>query len=296
MPTTFLLSVVCLLALAVATSSALPSTATIGDAKPVNLGAFGANNNNATVENKPAEPEYRALIKALGITQMRYIGGSSSSYWDWQTGKYVSEPEITKIWPAEHGNWMLPLVADVAKLPDGTLSPMNYADFAKAADVDVQWMVNLTTRENEQTEMFEHLKGAGEAVKFVELDNETYFWGGEFGGGEDRARNYMDRAAPLGHAIRELYPDARIGVVASENGMFNADMHGDGKSEEHFTLWNGVVMRDVYAGSFDAFVLHHYVMRDGALDDMDSADPAVLGQGFLTCPQLTLERAAARLD
>ncbi len=267
-----------------------------GEPLPVNLGAFGANNNNATASNRPADPAYRALIRGLGATQMRYLGGSSASFWDWKTGKYIKPDEITRIWPEEHGNWMLPLVADVDRLPEGALGPLAYADFAEAAGVDVQWMTNLTTRADDQPAMIELLHERGVPVKFVELDNETYFWGGEFGGGEDRAINYVERIAPLAQTVRKLYPDAEIGVVASENGLFTDAMHKDNPA---FDVWNEVITRPKYRDHYDAFILHHYVMNAGTLDGVvaegESADDAALGSRFLTCPQLTLERAADAL-
>ncbi len=267
-----------------------PVTVGFGEALPVNGGAFGINNNNATAGAQTNDPNYATLIKALGATHARYLGGSSSSFWDWRTGKYVSEEEVDAVWPREHGNWMFPLIADVAKLPDGTLGPLNYAKYAKAAGVDAQWMVNLTTREDDQADMIRLLHDENIPVKYLELDNETYFWGAEFGGGEDRSRNYIERVAKLSPIIRELYPDAHIGVVASENGVFADEMH---EKEDAHTLWNGVITRPAYRDLYDAFILHHYVMNQGTLDGVsdDDVSDATLGPAFLTCPQVTLEHA-----
>ncbi len=279
-------------ALSCGSATADPVVAELGTPHPVNPGIFGINNNNAAADSDPSDPAYIALIDALGATQARYVGGSSISFWDWRTGKYIPEDEITRIWPAEHGNWMLPLVRDVAALPDGKLGPLNYASFADAAGVDVQWLFNLTTRAEDQHAFIDFLKENGIDVKFVELDNETYFWGAEFGGGRDRAINYVKRVADLSPHIRKVFPDAEIGIVASENGIFVDDMHDE--KNDAFKVWNDVITSEPYREMFDAFILHHYVMNSGTLDGIEGED--ALARAFLTCPQITLDRGVKMLD
>ena len=279
-------------------------TVEVGEALPVNRGAFGINENNAVASAITNNPAYPALIRALGATHARYLGGSSSSFWDWRTGKYISEEEVDAVWSKDHGNWMFPLIAEVAELEDGTLGPLNYAKYAQKAGVEAQWMVNLTTRDaDDQADMFRLLHENDVPVEYVELDNETYFWGAVFGGGEDRSLNYIRRVAELSPEIRELYPDARIGVVASENGVFADEMH---EQEDAHTLWNGVITRPEFRDHFDAFILHHYVMTQGTLDGVgghadgeqkgSGASDAQLGRAFLTCPQVTLEHAVGVLE
>ncbi len=272
---------------------------TLGEVLRINYGVFGVNNNNAVSEMPTHDPAYAALFRGLHASTARYVGGSSISFWDWQRGKYIPEDEITKIWPAEHGNWMLPLVAEVDQLQDGDLNPASYAEFAASAEIDVQWMINLTTRAADQPAMMRQLHQQGTAVSFVELDNETYFWGAEFGGGRQRAERYADRVAEFVPTLRELYPDARVGIVASENGLFTDEMH---KDEEAFRVWNRVITQPEYRPHFDAFILHHYVMNSGALDGVRGRDTEAqrlnqdaLGRAFLSCPQVTLEHAVDAL-
>ena len=269
--------------------------AEVGPAAPVNRGIFGVNNSNADASWSPHDPAYVALIRALGATRERYIGGSQSSFWEWEAGHYVPADEITRIWPAEHGNWMLPLVEAVNQQPATEHGPLAFAEFAENAGVTVQWMTNLTTRAEDQPAMMRHLKENGVPVEYVELDNETYFWGAEFGGGIDRPQNYAERVRDFSPIVRELFPDAGVGVVASENGVFVEEMHsGDSKGDPAFTEWNRVLTRPKNRPMYDAFVLHHYVMNAGTLDDVGD-DPADLGRAFLTCPQVTLDRAVGVL-
>ncbi len=257
----------------------------LGEGVPVNPGVFGANNNNATPENLPGNAAYAALVKALEVRHLRYIGGSSASFWDWEAGHYVGEDEITRIWPANHGNWMLELAAPTAALPPGTLGPDSYAAFAKKAGVTVQWLVNLTTRHQDQADFIRHLKANGIPMKYLEMDNETYFWGEEFHGPQG-AQVYADRVRDLTSVVRELFPDARIGIVAWEEDFFMEHGHQGSPMQAN---WNGIITSSQNMPYFDAFILHHYVMDAGRLDAYETKTEWC--RAFLAYPQSTLERA-----
>lgn len=257
----------------------------IGEGVPVNPGVFGANNNNATPDNRPGQPEYAALIKALGVRHLRYIGGSSSSFWDWETGHYIPEDEITSIWAADHGNWMLELAAPTAELPAGTLGPDNYANFAEQAGVDVQWLVNLTTRHQDQAGFVRHLKANDLPLDFIEMDNETYFWSKEFSGPQG-AQLYADRVKELTQVVREHYPEARIGIVAWEESFFEEHGHQGSPTQNN---WDSIITSADNRPYFDAFILHHYLMNTSRLDAYDNQVDR--SKAFLAYPQSTLERA-----
>ncbi len=268
-------------------SLAEPVAARLEEGHPVNPGVFAANNTHLTPHNPMGNPAYRALVRGLGITSMRYGGGSTASFWDWQTGKYVPKDEITAIWSGE-GNWMLKMVDDVNALPEGTLSPLAYHKFAKDTGIDLQWVVNVTTREQSQAAFFDHLHEHGVGVDYVEMDNETYFWSNEFGIDAESGRRYGQRVAELAPHIKSLYPDARIGIVASEDNFFTA--HHTKKRDDRWKYWNQMITSEDVNPYYDAFILHHYVMGKGRLDSFDNHDDRA--RAFLALPQVTLERAA----
>jgi hypothetical protein len=161
-----------------------------------------------------------------------------------------------------------------------------FAEFAAAVGAEVQWLTNMTTRAADMPALFEHLHDEGVRVPFVEMDNETYFWGAELGG-EERGERYAERVAALSPVVRRLFPDARIGIVAAEEDLFTDD-HRD--LEPHMAAWNGHITEPRHRPHYDAFVLHHYLMRGGRLDAF--SDEAGRRQAFLALPQVTLERAA----
>jgi len=263
-----------------------PAAVRLGPGVPVNPGVFGVNETNADADLLEATPPFRGLLRALGARRVRYIGGSPSSFWDWEAGHYIPREEITRIWPADHNNWMIELVEDTNALPPGTLGPVAYQEFAEAVGAEVQWLTNMTTRARDMPAFFEYLKGKEVPVHFVEMDNETYFWGAEFGD-EGRGEAYATRVDALSPVIRRLFPAARIGIVAAENDLFTDDHQ---ETDPALAAWNGYITKPGHRPHYDAFVLHHYVMRKGRLDPFD--DEASRRAAFLALPQVTLERGA----
>jgi hypothetical protein len=262
------------------------ATIRLGPGVPVNPGVFGVNDTHADADLLETKESFRALLRALGARRVRYIGGSPSSFWEWRTGHYIPKEEITRIWPAEPNNWMIKLVDETNALPDGTLGPLPFHEFAEAVGAEVQWLTNMTTRPDDMPALFEHLRENDVPVRFVEMDNETYFWGGEFGG-EERGERYATRVDVLSPVIRRLFPDARIGMVAAEDGLFTQDRRHDNPA---MTAWNGHITKPGHRPHYDAFILHHYAMRQGGLDAF--GDDTSRAGAFLALPQVTLERAA----
>ena len=262
------------------------ATIRVGRGVPVNPGVFGVNDTHADDDLLETKPAFRGLLRALGARRVRYIGGSPSSFWEWRTGHYIPREEITRIWPADPNNWMIKLVDDTNALPDGTLGPVAFNEFAEAIGAEVQWLTNMTTRAEDMPAFFEHLLEKDIPVRFVEMDNETYFWGGEFGG-EERGERYATRVDALSPVIRRLFPEARIGIVAAEDDLFTDD---DEEVNPPMAAWNGHITKPGHRPHYDAFILHHYVMQRGRLDTF--GDEASRAGAFLALPQVTLERAA----
>ena len=181
---------------------------------------------------------------------------------------------------------MLELVGPTNALPEGTLSPESFQAFATAVGARAQWLTNMTTRAASQPAFFEALAAKAVPVDYVEMDNETYFWGEEFGGLE-RGETYARRVDALSPVVRRLFPRARIGMVTAEGDLFTAEHH---EIEPPLAAWNAHITKPVHRKSYDAFILHHYAMGKGRLDGF--VDEAARRQAFLALPQATLERAA----
>ncbi|AFV00453.1 hypothetical protein [Simiduia agarivorans] len=268
------------------TTGSSPVSVTVGKGTPINPRLFGVNGVHETSDDPAANPAYRALLRALNAQGIRYPSGSPASFWDWHRGHFIPEQEITAIWPPGAFNWMLELVEDTRNMPDGALGPEKFLEFGEAIDAEIQWMLNLTTREDEQIPALKKLKAAGADIRYVEMDNETYFWGNEFGEAE-RGLNYARRVARLSPAIRELFPDVRIGIVTREDDLFESHHEDDSVA---MVNWNKQIMRPEFRPHFDALILHHYVMKRQKLDPYTT--DAERAKAFLAYPTATLDRAA----
>lgn len=260
----------------------------LGPGHPVNPGVFGANDMLTDGDDVLHNEAYRALVSALNPTLLRFPGGSHASFWDWEKGHYIPVEEITRLWPTSNHNWMLKHHPVTNALPEGTFAPCKIARVAEGLGIDMQWVPNVTTRIDDQPAFFESLKTGGFDVKYVEMDNETYFWGAEFG--EDRRGDvYAQRVDKLGAAIRELYPEVKIGIVTAEDDFFEEQDPEVSVLDSRPKLWNEALTDPEHNESFDAVILHHYLMKKGRLDPYQTdRDRAV---AFLAYPQVTLERA-----
>nr|WP_010132784.1 hypothetical protein [Microbulbifer agarilyticus] len=261
-------------------------TAELGEGVPINPRLFGVNGVHETSEDLAADPAYRAMLRALNAQGIRYPSGSPASFWDWERGHFIPEEEITKIWPPGAFNWMLELVEDTRDMPDGALGPERFYEFGQSIDTEIQWMLNLTTRENDQIVALKRLKALGADIQYIEMDNETYFWGNEFGDAE-RGLNYAQRVAKLSPQIRKLYPNARIGMVTREDDLFESNHQDDSAA---MVNWNRQIMQPEFRPHFDALILHHYVMKRQKLDPYTSDTER--SKAFLAYPTATLDRAA----
>ena len=270
--------------------SAIAQTATVtaelGEGVPINPRLFGVNGVHETSDDPAADPAYRAMLRALNAQGIRYPSGSPASFWDWNRGHFIPEDEITEIWPPGSFNWMLELVEDTKGVPDGDLGPEKFLEFGQSIGAEVQWMLNLTTREDDQVGALKKLKGRGADIQYVEMDNETYFWGNEFGEA-NRGLNYARRVAALSPQIRDLYPDVRIGIVTREDDLFEAHHEDDSAA---MVNWNQQIMQPEFRPHFDALILHHYVMKRQKLDPYTTDNDRA--KAFLAYPTATLDRAA----
>lgn len=283
---TALSRVACSFALVVVTQGAAHGQ--IAPGRAVNPMLFGSNQNHAVTSDPMSQNDYRALVRNLGIQSMRYVGGTPSSFWDWQQARFIPDAEILAIAPS------LSIVSNgttsgVNAQPVGTYSVDNFASFAQAADLHAtQWVPNLTTREADQPALFQHLHQQGITFDYVEMDNEAYSWAAEFaplGGGTA----YANRVADLAPIIRSLNPQAAVGAVFRPEEFFT----GDPTHIPHDIEWNGKVHAErgmPQSPNYDAIILHEYGMVGNRLDGFSTADRA---KAFLAHPQNAIERAVA---
>ena len=268
------------------------SHAAIAPGAPVNLNVFGANQNYANTDTLFQNSSYGALIEALGIHNHRYIGGSVSSFWDWQTGKFIPDSEITAIWSSP---WFIGNTGWINSRPAGTFTTDTFNTFTNNTNTFPQWTTNMTTRELDQPAMIQHLHDQGYNYDLVEMDNEAYFWGNEYAIGGQAGRNYALRFKPTSQLIRSLNPNTRIAATAREQGIFTNEPLNTGGWNGNWNneLYGQINQPDMAEPMFDAFILHHYLMNSNTLGGYSMAN---VPSAFLAYPQATLERGAMIME
>lgn len=284
------IAVACLLG-ALSTSTVRAAEVPSVDAgTPINLNLFGANQLHVNYDRPLTTPGYHSLVKALNIWNLRYTGGSPDSFWNW-TGSYIPKSEITAIWP---NPWFVDNGSSdfVNNFPDTYWDPAAMISCANQAAVgNVQWLCNITTRPTDQPAFMQHLKNVqGYDVRHVEMDNETYFWGAVFGG-SNGGQLYADRVNTVSPTVRSLFPDAKIGIVADDSEMWQSTTI---PPESRRQNWNDKLWNSQNRTNYDAFVLHHYDMQSHTLNTF--SDLATIQSAYLCFPQITLQRAADRME
>ncbi len=275
-----------LLAVAVSATCSTLAVADNGQTAAINDMWFGGNQNYANYDNLMNSPAHEALVGALGVKNLRYIGGSPSSFWDWQAGGFIPENEITNIWSQP---WFVNNGANdwVNARPAGTFTTDRFVDFAARAGVQQQWVVNLTTRENDADDMISFVDNLdGGDVTYIEADNEAYFWTAEWLGG--RGGRYGNRIGDFAQSIRTTAPNAKIGANFRTEFLFGGEITGNSRTDN----WNDEVWATRNTPgrpAFDALILHHYEMNGDALENYAAADAR---GAFLAFPQVTIGRAA----
>ncbi len=266
----------------------------IGPGMPINMNVFGGNQNFANYDNLMNHTPFAALVEALGINNMRYVGGSPSSFWDWQDGNFIPEPEITAIWSSP---WFVTNGANdwVNSQPAGTFTPDRMNSFSQLSNTTPQWVANVTTREADQPAFIQYLHDQGYNYDYVEMDNETYFWGNEFAPGGAAGRNYALRFKPTSQLIRSLNPNAKIGAVMREQGIFTDEplVTGGWNGNWNNELYGELYQPDMNDPLYDAYILHHYTMDGNRLDNYSMAN---VPKAFLAYPQATMKRAARVIE
>jgi hypothetical protein len=167
----------------------------------------------------------RAAVARLGVQALRYTGGTVSTFWDWETADYVSDPEMHAFPQVNQDARKQLFEANGMAGPDGAYSPLAFDRFSQEAGFQTLWVPNLATGDsgstpeivNHAADLFSHLSDNGVPVRLVEMGNE-YDLGSftsRFANSQGYIRNHVNTVAAR---VRQLYPDAAIGAVGFQSG------------------------------------------------------------------------------
>jgi hypothetical protein len=279
---------------------------------PVNPLLFGLNQpwvDGATYldSGTPQGAATRDAAARLGAGAQRYPGGTVSTFWDWETGDYVSDPEMHAFPNVNQDARKQLFDANGMAGPDGFYAPLGFNEFGQEAGFQTVWVPNLATGDdgsmpaivNHAADMFDFMSDNGVPVNFVEMGNEYDLgsFSSRFPNSQDYIRNHVTTVATR---VRDLYPDAEIAV----GGLWSAHPIWGPPSDyaravsmlpSRQATWDSVIAanRD-YGGisNFDAVVYHNYRMNGDVLPADGGTNNQDWESALLSFPEASLSNAA----
>jgi len=212
--------------------------------KPLPL--YGSNSINT---HGPAwtDNAFRDSAASMDLRILRYPGGGFGDFWDWRKGWFVNDNE------ARSKGMAMP-----ESFKKMTYSPTGLKELKLLTDQsnsEVLFEVNMITRDvHDQIDMLKDAKAMGFPIKWVELGNEFNVMGSAGRQRYGSPKNYGTDCYKWAKAIKENFPDAKIGVVG-----------GDKQYSPEVRNWNADVLSE--ASNIDAVVAHIYPRAANVVDD-----------------------------
>ncbi|GAA1941442.1 cellulose-binding protein [Kitasatospora viridis] len=214
----------------------------------------GVGLNTAVYDPNMNDPKASSLLKAAGIQELRYPGGSDADGYHWQSRTL-----------AENG-WVAPgtdfdsFMANAKSIGAQPIITANYGSGTPQEAADWVKYANVT-------------KGYG--VKYWEIGNEVYGNGHyqngngwEYDTHADKSpTEYANNLVAYAQAMKAVDPTVKIGAVLTTPGGYPDGTVGAGDSAD----WNNTVL-SIAGKSIDFVIVHWYPGGTGAADLLNTPD------------------------
>jgi len=233
--------------------------AVVASAAPVNQRYFAFSSYIGPIVNLTFDdPAVLRVAHTLGLGSLRYPGGSTTSHWNYSSGRWVDT--MTSSYAVRTNAF-----------PRGTFTPDRY--FASGAlgrtlRVPPIWNLNLATLGKPYPDniadppgQIDTLKRMGVPVEYLELDNEK---------ADNPLSPYLASAEKVVARARQHFPSAKISII----GCFGAPSVSECMAE---------LKRRAASGLFDAVTMHHYGPNNGTVN---AAKTDVLRRSATLAPTL----------
>lgn len=204
-----------------------------------------------------ADPDFVTGLASLNAGNVRWPGGTSSNYWDWQVGTFLSSQELSKqnlTNPCGPRNLSQVLLLEHLS----TALAVGGRGAAPLFALNV-----LSSNLTYQMEMLEHAEGLGLPVRFAELGNELYIPTNNYLQGFPTVEQYAATAVEWADALKRRWPALTVSVPAA--GSTAAACEGKPKGspgcEPRRISWNrrlSAALNLSGATSIGAVSLHQY--------------------------------------
>lgn len=213
------------------------------------------------------------LYNDTGFTYIRFPGGTTANYYRWQSGDFGCENSKGI---DEKSDERIKKFSQALSRGKRTYSTENFVTFLEQSRTDFSLVVNVMCSSPISTRQWmEELRGKGINVRFVELGNELYYE--EYAWRFPSVDEYMAAAREHALEVKRVFPDAKIGVVASSSA-FKAKEFPDLKAmakHKHYSrglLFDRLAAAAPYA---DALAMHAYssvgaTWKEKLIDSIDN--------------------------
>ena len=243
----------------------------VGEARALKPDHFGFNNDQTIRGVERDDEAYNEAMKSLSPGTLRFPGGTSANYWDWERADFVcGKGETYQIVDKESRPCVLPNGYQSLNPPAHTLEALK-TELGRTG-ADAVFVLNMLTRRAGQTEsnlssalrMLKEAERLGIEVKYIELGNEFYLTKGNRDASSDYevafpdVEAYIQEARTWLAALREDFPEAKIAAVGADKRP---------NQEERRNTWNRAAA-EALAGQVDALTIHTYSGGRGDLSSL----------------------------
>ena len=225
----------------------------LDERRPLVQDCFGA---NCLLLNRPVWYDHPAFVKRYEESNapfFRFPGGTPANYYNPETGTMDNVKESNRTFSPNYD----------------ALKPDKFFEFAQKTGARYSVVLNVCTRTVEQnrTWLLEVAK-KGHRIPCFEIGNEVYF--GIYSWAFPKPQDYLQRAKKTTAMIRNIFPDAKVGVVVPSH-LYTTELFLDEDQPirmERQQQWLEMLEGHTF---FDAVVVHLY-SRTGMDGDVKQKD------------------------
>ncbi|VGO15129.1 hypothetical protein PDESU_03710 [Pontiella desulfatans] len=228
----------------------------------LNRNVYGANAYNISRPYYKDNGGFVDKYNALGKPAIRYPGGTAANYLDQATGWHETWPGATTK-DTDRANSFNNGLINNGKSSGHDYMP--FANFLVQTDAAATYVYNITTMTDAQNRtVLENIAATGAEIDCFEIGNELYY--GQYAAAVPDVHDYISKAQSASVVIRDIFPNAKIGVIIPSHLFTNESFLPDGavNDGDRQELWYSELQDENF---FDAVVIHTYasVGMDGSV-------------------------------
>lgn len=191
-------------------------------------------------------------VSELKPRLLRFPGGTLGEFYHWNKPGYGLDYEEVKQHNVSYAESLKAQNAYEAKR--GARYVDEFVTLAKRLDCDVIVCANMLTGSvDEMTSLLNYLKQNGVNVPAVELGNEIYL--PKLQKFYKTPKSYIDACKPYAAALRQQFPNIKIGVTAAPYMKISDEPGENDKISDYYKSFNDALAKENF---YDAYIVHYY--------------------------------------